>query len=69
MAVPDNERERRRLVQKYALLQVTETHPPTHLRISVLLGLPPGKASVSLTAVQEDKIGGELAADYTRIGS
>lgn len=66
--LPENERERRRRVNKYALLQVTETHPPTHLRISVLRGLPPGGASVSLTAAQEEKIRGELAADYTRIG-
>lgn len=66
--LPENERERRRRVNKYALLQVTETHPPTHLRISVLRGLPPDGASVSLTAAQEEKIRGELAADYTRIG-
>lgn len=67
-ALPENERERRRRVNKHALPQVTETHPPSHLRISVLRGLPPSGASVSLTAEQELKIRGELAADYARIG-
>ena len=43
-ALPENERERRRRVNKYALLQATETHPPTHLRISVLRGLDAGIA-------------------------
>jgi hypothetical protein len=60
--------ERRRRVNKHALPWVTNTHPPAHLRISVLRGLP-GHASVSLAAMQEHKVRAELAEDYARIGS
>lgn len=67
-AVPGSELERRRRVSKHALMQVTDTHPPAHLRISMLRGLPPGDAPVSLSAAQEDKIRAELAGDYARIG-
>jgi Zn-dependent protease with chaperone function len=67
-AVPDSELERRRRVRSRALLQVTNTHPPTHLRVSMLRGLPPVDASVCLSAAQEDRIRAELAGDYARIG-
>jgi Zn-dependent protease with chaperone function len=66
-AVPESELERRRRVARHALLRVANTHPPAHLRISMLSGLS-GVASVSLSAVQEDKIRAELARDYARIG-
>lgn len=67
-AVPENELERRRRVGQHALLQFTDTHPPTHLRISMLRSLPPSEASVCMTAAQEDKIRAELAGDYARVG-
>lgn len=67
-ALPETELERRRRVGHRALLQVTDTHPPAHLRIRMLRGLPPGDALVFLPAAQEDKIRAELAGDYVRIG-
>lgn len=67
-AIPESELERRRRVNQHALRKVTDTHPPTHLRIRMLRGLPPRGASVSLPAAQADKIRDELAADYARIG-
>lgn len=68
-AVPESELERRRRVREHALLQVTDTHPPSHLRISALRGLQPGDASFSLSTAQEEKIRVELARDYGRIGA
>lgn len=68
-AVPDRERERRRRVSVHALLQVTNTHPPSHLRISMLRSLRQGDAPVRLSAAHEDKIRAELAGDYARIGA
>lgn len=67
-SVPESELERRRRVNQHAPRKLSTTHPPTHLRISRLRGRPPGDASVSLSAAQEDKIRAELAADYARIG-
>jgi hypothetical protein len=66
-AVPESEPERRRRVARYALLRVANTHPPAHLRISMLHGLH-GAASISLSAAREDKIRAELANDYARLG-
>jgi Zn-dependent protease with chaperone function len=66
--IPENEKERRRRVNQHALRKADDTHPPTHLRIRMLRGLPPRGASVLLAAAQEDKIRAELAADYARIG-
>lgn len=68
-AVPESELERRRRVRDHALPHVTDTHPPARLRIKMLRSLPPGKASVSPTDAQEDKIRAELAVDYARIGA
>jgi Zn-dependent protease with chaperone function len=67
-AVPESELERRRRVSEHALPQFTDTHPPAHLRISMLRSLPPSEVSVSLSAAQQDKIRAELAGDYARIG-
>jgi Zn-dependent protease with chaperone function len=68
-AVPQTELERRRRVSEHALLNVTDTHPPARLRISLLRSLPPSAPSVTLSAGQEDKIRAELADDYARIGA
>jgi Zn-dependent protease with chaperone function len=66
-AVPASELERRRRVRARAWRLVTSTHPPAHLRISMLRGLPQRAGQVSLSAAQEEKIRAELAEDYARI--
>jgi Zn-dependent protease with chaperone function len=66
-AVPESEKERRRRERARERLQVTDSHPPMHLRIKMVQALPPSTASVSLSATQEEEIRAELARDYTRV--
>lgn len=68
-AVPESEKEHRRRVRARDRLRVTDTHPPAHLRIRVVHGLPESEASVFLPDAREEKIRAELARDYARIGS
>jgi hypothetical protein len=67
-AIPESEKERRRRECAREPFRVTDTHPPTHLRIRVLQDLPATEARVSLAATQEEQVHAELAQDYTRIG-
>jgi len=64
-----SEMERRRRGRARDRLRVTVTHPPDHLRIKMVHGLPGSEASVFLSDAQEKKIRAELARDYARIGS
>ena len=66
-AVPDTEKERRRRAGARERLQVTDTHPPTHLRVELVQDLPARAPSVSLSAAQQDAIRAELARDYARV--
>lgn len=50
-------------------LRVTDTHPPTHLRIKAVESLPASEAVISLSATQEAAIRAELARDYDRIST
>jgi Zn-dependent protease with chaperone function len=68
-AIPQSEKERRRREHAHDRLRVTDTHPPTHLRIKMLQGLPASKALISLSATQEEAIRAELAQDYDRIST
>lgn len=68
-AVPESEKERRRRAHARDRLQVTGSHPPTHLRIKIMQGLPSSEQLVSLSPAQEEAIRAELAGDYTRVGS
>jgi Zn-dependent protease with chaperone function len=67
-AVPETERERRRRAEARKRLRVTVTHPPAHLRIKMMAGLPSSDSAVTLPAGQHERIQAELAADYVRIG-
>jgi Zn-dependent protease with chaperone function len=68
-AIPQSEKERRRREHARDRLRVTDTHPPTHLRIKMVQGLPVSKAVISLSATQEAAIRAELAQDYDRIST
>jgi Zn-dependent protease with chaperone function len=68
-AIPQSEKERRRREHARGRLRVTDTHPPTHLRVKMLQGLPASKPLISLSATQEDAIRAELAQDYDRISA
>jgi Zn-dependent protease with chaperone function len=66
-ATTESDKERRRRTLAARRPRVSDTHPPAHLRIAMLWALPPGQASVSLSAAQEETIRQELAADYARV--
>jgi Zn-dependent protease with chaperone function len=68
-AVPDSEKERRRRESGRDRPQMAETHPPAHLRIRVLRGLPPHPALVSASEAEEEQIRAELARDYAGVAS
>jgi Zn-dependent protease with chaperone function len=68
-AIPQSEKERRRREHARDRLRVTDTHPPAHLRIKMVQGLPVSKAVISLSATQEAAIRAELAQDYDRIST
>ncbi len=66
---PESEKERRRRECAHERLQMTDTHPPAHLRIKVLRGLPASEPRVILSTAQEAEIRAELTRDYTRIAT
>jgi hypothetical protein len=68
-AVPESEKERRRRERARERLRLTDTHPPAHLRIKLMQGLPASAAVLSLSAAQEEAIRAELARDYDRISA
>jgi Zn-dependent protease with chaperone function len=68
-AIPQTEKERRRRENARDRLRVTDTHPPAHLRIKMVQGLPASKPVISLSAAQEEAIHAELAQDYDRIST
>jgi Zn-dependent protease with chaperone function len=68
-AVPDSEKERRRRAAAHVRLRLTDTHPPSHLRVRMLQGLPAIEPTVCLSAEQEAAIHAEFAQDYARIGT
>jgi Zn-dependent protease with chaperone function len=65
--LPESERERRRRAGARRQLRVDESHPPTHLRISVLRKGPSAKPALVMAAGEEEQIRSELAGDYTRV--
>jgi Zn-dependent protease with chaperone function len=65
--IPEGEKERRRRRGARERLRLTDTHPPVHLRVKVLRGLPAGEPLVSVSAAQADKIRAELEPDYARV--
>jgi Zn-dependent protease with chaperone function len=67
-AVPENERERRRRVDARRPSLLSDTHPPTYLRVKMARGLPPAAPRVRLSPEGEKQIRAELDADYQRIG-
>ena len=68
-ALPEGEKERRRRELARERFSVTATHPPAHLRIKVMQGLPAAEARVTLTTTQEAQIQEELAKNYARVGA
>jgi Zn-dependent protease with chaperone function len=68
-AIPPSEKELRRREHARGRLRVTDTHPPAHLRVKLLQGLPASKALISLSETQEEAIRAELAQDYDRIST
>ena len=65
--VPEREKERRRRQGARERLRLTDTHPPVHLRVKVLRGLPADEPLVSVSAAQAEKIRAELEPDYARV--
>ena len=62
--LPDSERERRLRAAALRRLRVDRSHPPTHLRIDVLRGLPAADPALLVEPDEEQRIRAELAADY-----
>ncbi|MDN3024472.1 M48 family metallopeptidase [Streptomyces sp. S.PB5] len=60
-SVPESEHERRRRVSARRGHSVDATHPPTHLRRTLLLRLPPTPASVTADAGRTGRLAAELA--------
>ena len=59
-AVPERERERRRLAARLEQARLGDLHPPTGKRIQLLEGRPRGKALVSLDRARSAQIDAEL---------
>ncbi len=60
-SVPEVERERLRRAGALRDHSIDSTHPPTHLRRSLIAGQPPVAAAVALDAAASDAIDAELA--------
>ncbi|MEU6350045.1 M48 family metallopeptidase [Streptomyces sp. NPDC047072] len=60
-SIPESERERLRRVGALRGHSVDASHPPTHLRLRLLLDSKPADASVTLGADRSERIAGELA--------
>ncbi len=66
--LPASERERRlRAAAARQRLRVDQSHPPTHLRIAVVRGLPAAAPALLLEPDEEQQIRAALTADYALI--
>ncbi|NVI87766.1 M48 family metallopeptidase [Actinomadura sp. BRA 177] len=65
--LPASERERRLRAAARRRLRVDQSHPPTHLRIAVVRGLPAAAPALLLEPDEEQQIRAALTADYALI--
>ncbi|WP_433179555.1 M48 family metallopeptidase [Actinoallomurus sp. CA-150999] len=65
--IPALELERRRRISAAAEHRVDHSHPPTHLRITLLREFAPTEPRISLTSQEVEAIESELAPLYARI--
>ncbi|MGI8331338.1 M48 family metalloprotease [Actinomadura scrupuli] len=65
--LPESERERRRRAAARRQLRVDESHPPTHLRISVLRKRVSAEPRLVMATGEEEQIRSELVGDYDRL--